>query len=149
MTIRTTVEADLDIILSLIEQKSVNTVTLDRFREYMDAGYYRNDWTWAVEEDGKIQALAIWWGAPDEDHPFSIDGLYSVGDGDPVPAWTALIEHAVKSRPADAEPPEYHFFLDSDWQDKPEVVAGLEPRRQAAAAAGLTAWLVRRSKSRH
>ena len=64
MTIRTTVEADLDTILSLIEQKSINTVTLDRYREYVADGYYRDDWTWVVEEDGRILALAIWWGAP-------------------------------------------------------------------------------------
>lgn len=138
MTIRTTVEADLDTILSLIEQKSVNTVTLDRYREYVADGYYRDDWTWVVEEDGTIQALAIWWGSPGDVHPYSIDGLYYAGDGDPVPVWTALIEHAVKSRPADAEPPEYHFFLSSDWRDKPDVVAALESRSQAAAAAGLT-----------
>ncbi len=138
MTIRTTVEADLDTILSLIEQKSVNTVTLDRYREYVADGYYRDDWTWVVEEDGRILALAIWWGAPDDAHPYSIDGLYYAGDGDPVPVWTALIEHAVKARPADAEPPEYHFFLNSDWRDQPDVVAALEPRSQAAAAAGLT-----------
>ncbi|MEV0288430.1 MULTISPECIES: GNAT family N-acetyltransferase [unclassified Kribbella] len=138
MNIRTTVEADLDTILALIEQQSVNTVTLERYREYIEAGYYRHDWTWAVEDDGKIQALAIWWGVPDEDHPFSIDGLYYAGAGDPVPVWTALIEHTVKARPADAEPPEYHFFLDSDWQDHPDVVAALESRSRAAAAAGLT-----------
>ncbi|MGW1342576.1 GNAT family N-acetyltransferase [Kribbella sp. NPDC002412] len=138
MNIRTTVEADLDTILALIEQKSVNTVTLERYREYIEAGYYRHDWTWVVEDDGKIRALAIWWGAPDEDHPFSVDGLYYVGDGDPVPVWTALIEHTLAVRPADAEPPEYHFFLDSDWQDDPDVVAGLDSRSRAAAAAGLT-----------
>ncbi|MGW7684979.1 GNAT family N-acetyltransferase [Kribbella sp. NPDC054772] len=138
MTIRTTVEADLDTIIALIENKSVNTVTLERYREYVAAGYYRDDWTWAVEENGTIQALAIWWGGPTDDHPFSIDGLYYAGDGDPVPVWTELIKHAIAARPADAEPPEYHFFLDSDWQDKPDVVAALESRAQAAAAAGLT-----------
>jgi RimJ/RimL family protein N-acetyltransferase len=140
VTIRNTVEADLDTILALIEQqKSVNTVTLDRYREYVASGYYRDDWTWVAEENGTIQALAIWWGGPEDDYPFSIDGLYYVGDGDPVPVWTELIKHTVASRPADAEPPEYHFFLDSDWQDQPDVVAALEPRVQAAAAVGLTA----------
>lgn len=140
MTIRNTVEADLDTILALIEQqKSVNTVTLDRYREYVASGYYRDDWTWVAEENDTIQALAIWWGGPEDDYPFSIDGLYYVGDGDPVPVWTELIKHTVASRPADAEPPEYHFFLDSDWQDQPDVVAALEPRVQAAAAVGLTA----------
>lgn len=140
MTIRTTVEADLDTILSLIEQqKSVNTVTIDRYREYVAAGYHQDDWTWVVEEGGAIRALAIWWGRPEDDHPYSIDGLYYVGDGDPVPVWTSLIEHALKVRPAHAEPPEYHFFLDADWQDKPDVAAAVDVRSRAAAAAGLTA----------
>ncbi|WP_329003287.1 GNAT family N-acetyltransferase [Kribbella sp. NBC_00709] len=139
MTIRNTVEADLDTILALIEQKSVNTVTHERYLEYVADGYYRDDWNWVVEENGAIQALAIWWGFPDAEHPLSIDGLYYVGDSDPVPVWTELIKHAVAPRPADAEPPEYHFFLTSDWQDQPDVVAAVEPRAQAATAAGLTA----------
>jgi GNAT superfamily N-acetyltransferase len=138
VNIRTTVEADLDTILALIDRQSVNTVTLDRYRDYVAEGMYRHDWTWVVEEDGKIQAMAIWWGLADHQHPFSIDGLYYAGDGDPVPTWTALIEHTLKMLPADTEPPEYHFFLANDWRDRPDVVAELEPRRQAAVAAGLT-----------
>jgi len=138
VTIRTTVEADLDTILALIEQKSVNTVTVERYREYVAGGMYRDDWTWVAEEDGKIQALAIWWGSPGDDHPFSIDGLYYAGGGDPVPVWTALIEQALKGRPADAEPPEYHFFLGPDWQDDSDVVAELDVRARAVAALGLT-----------
>lgn len=139
MTIRTTVEADLDTIIALIEQQSVNTVTVERYREYVASGYYKHDWTWVVEENGAIQALVIWWGMPDEPHPLSIDGLYYAGGGDPVPVWTELLKHALASHPVDAAQPEYHFFLDSDWQDKPDVVAALEPRMQAAAAVGMTA----------
>lgn len=138
MTIRNTVEADLDTMFALIEQKSVNTVTLERYREYVAAGYYKHEWNWVVEENGAIQALVIWWGAPGETHPYSIDGLYFAGDGDPVPVWTELLKYAVASRPADAEPPEYHFFLDSDWQDDAEVVTALQVRSEAAAAVGLT-----------
>ncbi|TCC20346.1 GNAT family N-acetyltransferase [Kribbella speibonae] len=138
MTIRNTVEADLDTVFALIEQKSVNTVTLERYREYVAAGYYKHEWNWVVEENGAIRALVIWWGAPGENHPYSIDGLYYAGEGDPVPVWTALLKYAVASRPADAEPPEYHFFLDSDWQDDAEVVTALQVRSEAAAAVGLT-----------
>ncbi|TDD59778.1 GNAT family N-acetyltransferase [Kribbella antibiotica] len=140
MSIRTTVEADLDTIRTLIErQPTVNTVTLERYNEYIGSGYYKHDWTWVVEEDGAIKALAIWWGGTDEKHPYSIDGLYYVGDGDPVPVWTALIKAGMDSRPADAEQPEYHFFLDGEWESDPVVVAALEPRQKAAAAAGWTA----------
>lgn len=138
MTIRNTVEADLDTIFALIEQKSVNTVTLERYREYVAAGYYKHEWNWVVEENGAIQALVIWWGAPGETHPYSIDGLYYAGEGDPVPVWTELLKYAVASRPSGAEPPEYHFFLDSDWQDDAEVVTALQVRSEAAAAVGLT-----------
>jgi RimJ/RimL family protein N-acetyltransferase len=139
VTIRNTVEADLDTIHALIEQKSVNITARDGYDEYVAAGMYRDEWTWVVEEDGTILALAIWWGRDVDEHPYSIDGLYYVGHSDPVPVWTALIEHAIATRPAGFEPPEYHFFLDADWQDDPEVVAELEPRARAAAAAGLTA----------
>lgn len=139
MNIRTAVEADLDTIHSLIERQSVNTVTLDRYRDFLADGTYRHDWTWVVEEAGEIVALAIWWGPPEHEHPFSIDGLYYAGDGDPVPVWTALIEHTLENRPADAEPPEYHFFLPGDWKEQPDVVAELDLRRKAAEAAGLTA----------
>ncbi|GAA3119020.1 RimJ/RimL family protein N-acetyltransferase [Kribbella aluminosa] len=138
MNIRTTVEADLGTILALIEQKSVNTVTAERYREYVAAGYYKHDWSWVAEENGAIQALAIWWGVPDEQHPYSIDGLYYVGGDDQVPVWTELLKHAVASRPDGQEPPEYHFFLDSDWENEPDVVAALEPRMEAAAAVGMT-----------
>jgi len=139
VTIRTTAESDLGTIRTLIEQQpTANTVTLERYNEYIVSGHYRHEWSWVVEEDGAIQALAIWWGPLDGEQPFSIDGLYFAGDGDPVPAWTALIEEALRSRPADAEQPEFHIFLDGDWQSDPAVVAAVEPRVQAAAAAGLT-----------
>ncbi|MFF1821840.1 GNAT family N-acetyltransferase [Kribbella sp. NPDC058245] len=139
MSIRNTVEADLGTIRTLIEQQpTVNTVTLERYNEYLEIGYYRHDWSWVVEEDGAIQALVIWWGSFDQDQPYSIDGLYFVGDGDPVPTWTALIKHVLQARPAEAEQPEYHLFLAGDWESDPAVVAAVEPRMQAAAAAGLT-----------
>jgi RimJ/RimL family protein N-acetyltransferase len=136
--IRTMVEADLDTVLALIaEQQSVNTATVERYHDYVAQGYFRNDRTWIAEEDGKVLALAIWWGMPDA-APYNIEGLYYTGDGDPVPVWAAMIQHTLDIHPADAEPIEYHFFLSHDWQDDPEVFAGLEPRVRAAAAVGLT-----------
>ena len=139
MTIRTIVEADLDTIHTLIADQSVNTVTRERFEDLLASGGYRHDWTWVAEQDGEIIALAIWWGMQQYDHPFSIDGLYYAGDGDPVPVWTELIRHTLATMPAGADGPEYHFFLPNGWRDQPEVVAGLEPRLAAAAAAGLSA----------
>ncbi|WP_432942204.1 GNAT family N-acetyltransferase [Kribbella sp. CA-253562] len=139
MTIRNAVESDLDTIHTLIAEQSINTVTRERYDEYLGVGYYRHNWTWVVEQDGRIIALAVWWGMPQFDHPFSIDGLYYAGDGDPVPVWADLIRHALDSIPAEAEQPEYHIFLPNGWREQPDVVAALEPRLAAAAQAGLPA----------
>jgi ribosomal protein S18 acetylase RimI-like enzyme len=139
VTIRNAVESDLDTIHTLIADQSINTVTRERYDEYLGVGYYRHTWTWVVEQDGRIIALAVWWGMPQFDHPFSIDGLYYAGDGDPVPVWAELIRHALDSIPAEAEQPEYHIFVPNGWREKPEVVAALEPRLAAAAQAGLSA----------
>lgn len=138
MKIRKTVESDLDIIHTLIAEQAVNTVTRPRFDEYLASGAYRHDWTWVAERDGEIVALAIWWGMEQFDHPFSIDGLYAVPGIDRVAVWTELIRVGLSGRPADAEQPEYHIFLPNGWREQPAVVAELEPRLEAAAAAGLS-----------
>ncbi|TWD79351.1 acetyltransferase (GNAT) family protein [Kribbella amoyensis] len=138
MNIRTTVEADLDTLLALIADQSVNTVTLERFQQFLASGAYRHEWTWVAEEDGRITALAVWWGMEQFAHPLAIDGLYYAGTGDPVPVWAELIKHGTASFPAGHEGPEYHIFLPNGWRDRPDVVAALEPRLQAAAAAGLS-----------
>jgi GNAT superfamily N-acetyltransferase len=138
VNIRTMVEADLDTIIALLGDQSINTATVDRFKEYLETGAYRHEWTWVVERDGAIIAVAVWWGMEQFDHPFSIDGLYLATDEDPVPVWTELIRHTLATFPAGAEQPEYHIFLPNGWRDHPEIVAALEPRLAAAAAAGLS-----------
>ncbi|ADB34991.1 GCN5-related N-acetyltransferase [Kribbella flavida DSM 17836] len=138
MIIRTTVESDLDTIHTLIADQSVNTVTRERYDEFMANGQYRHAWSWVAEQDGRIVALAIWWGMPQYDHPFSVDGLYFVGDGDPVPVWAELIRHTLDAHAAEGEQPEYHIFVPNGWREQPEVVAALELRLAAAARAGLS-----------
>ncbi|WP_020392026.1 GNAT family N-acetyltransferase [Kribbella catacumbae] len=138
MKIRTTVEADLDAIHTLITEQSLNTVTRDRWDQFLASGAYRYDWSWVAEDDGKIIALSIWWGMEQYAHPFSIDGLYAVPGVDRVAVWTELIRHALATFPAEAEEPEYHIFLPNGWRDQPDVVTELEPRLEAAAAAGLS-----------
>lgn len=138
MKIRTTVETDLDTVHTLIAEQSLNTVTRERFDEYLASGAYRYDWSWVAERDGEIVALAIWWGMEQNDHPFSIDGLYAGPGVDRVAVWTELIKSGLATFPADAEQPEYHIFLPNGWRERPDIVAELEPRLEAAAAAGLS-----------
>jgi GNAT superfamily N-acetyltransferase len=118
-------------------------VTVERFAEYLESGAYRHEWTWVAEDGGRILALAVWWGMEGFDHPFAIDGLYFDGSAadegpGPVPLWTELIRRMINTIPPEAEQPEYHIFLPNGWRDQPEVLAALEPRLAAAAAAGLS-----------
>ena len=140
MNVRTMVESDLDNIFALLANQSINTVTVERFAEYLESGAYRHEWTWVAEDGDRILALAVWWGMEGFDHPFAIDGLYfdeSAADSR-VPLWSELIRAMTSTIPPEAEQPEYHIFLPNGWRDQPEVVAALEPRLAAAAAAGLS-----------
>jgi GNAT superfamily N-acetyltransferase len=143
MNVRTMVERDLDNIFALLANQSINTVTVERFADYLESGAYRHEWTWVAEDGDRILALAVWWGMEGSNHPFAIDGLYfdesaAVEGSSPVPLWTALIRAMTSTIPPEAEQPEYHIFLPNGWRDQPEVVAALEPRLAAAAAAGLS-----------
>lgn len=139
MNIRTTVEQDHDDILALLADPSLNTATPQRYLEFLADRSYRHEWTWIAEDDGRIVALAIWWGIPDLDHPLALDGLYAAFDlADPMPLWAELVGRTVSSIPPEAEQPEYHIFLPNGWREQPDVVAALEPRLAAAASAGLS-----------
>ncbi|TDU91028.1 acetyltransferase (GNAT) family protein [Kribbella voronezhensis] len=138
MKIRTTVEADLDFIRTAITEQSINTVTPERFDEYIVSGYYRHEWCWVAEQDGEIVALAIWWGMPQAEQPYSVDGLYAVPGVDRVAAWAELIRAGAASVPSGGDGPEYHLFLPNGWREQADVVEAFEPRAEAAARAGLS-----------
>lgn len=146
MNIRTAVEADLDQILALLADKSVNTATPERFTEFLASGQYRYEHTWVAEEAGRVAGVAIWWTFPEGTHPMSLDGLFADPSvADPRPLWTDLIRAA---QPAPDVPEkergrDYHIFLPGGWRDDPVILAALEPRAEAARAAGLTTTLER------
>jgi len=139
MIIRTTTESDLDRVLSALARQSVNTTTPERYEEYLQLGIYRPGWTWLAEDGDRLLGLAVWWGPSDADHPVALDALWADPSVvDPSRVWAELIRSMVDGLPADAERPEYHVFLPGDWRGDLDIVAQLTPRREAAAAAGLT-----------
>jgi ribosomal protein S18 acetylase RimI-like enzyme len=143
--VRTTVEADLDHVLAAIADKSINTTSVERFQEKLQTGEYRPEWIWVTEHDGRILAVAVWWGPAEADRPVALDGLFAAPDVDqPVPLWTELIEQVTAVVPAKEEQPSYHIFLPGgDWRTDAGLVAALTPRLAAAAAAGMTGLLER------
>ncbi|NUR95330.1 MAG: GNAT family N-acetyltransferase [Kribbellaceae bacterium] len=138
MQIRTAVEADLDVILALLADKSINTADPERYRAQLASGHYRPEWTWLAVDGDEVVAAAVWWGFPAGPGPLALDGLYAVPAlADPGPVWTELI------RAAGVTHAEYHIFLPGGWRTDAAVSAALEPRLAAAKAAGLTNLLER------
>jgi GNAT superfamily N-acetyltransferase len=138
--IRTAVEADLDAILTLLAEQSVNTANPARYADLLSTRQYRYDHTWVADDDGAVVAAAVWWTFPDGTAPMSLDGLFAApGLADPVPVWTEMILAARDLAPEG----DYHIFLPAGWRDDPAISAALAPRRAAAEAAGLTSTLER------
>lgn len=142
MKIRTAVEADLDAILALLADQSVNTTTQQRFIDQLASRHYRYEHTWVVEDDSSVVAAAVWWTFPEGTTPMALDGLYADPSvTDPVPVWTELVRAGL-AETAEGEG-DYHIFLPGGWRDDPEIQAALRPRLAAARAAGLTSTLER------
>ena len=124
---------------------------------------YRPEWTWLAEEhdergkhdrrDDPPLAAALWWGEPGASGPSALDGIWvqaAVATPDRAPIAAGLIAHAHRAYAeaatggeASYEPPRYHIFLPGDWRDRPDAVAALAWREDAARRAGLTRRLER------
>jgi RimJ/RimL family protein N-acetyltransferase len=131
MRFRWATNDDLPAITALLAATGTTIDTAKpRFPEFVDRKMYRPEWTRVADRSGAVVAAAVFWGPPEGDCPVSLDGLF--GDAS---AWTPLL--------AGVPDIDYHVFLPGDWRDDPAVTAALEPRRRAAAGAGLTEMLER------
>ncbi|MFJ5676619.1 GNAT family N-acetyltransferase [Streptomyces sp. NPDC093097] len=151
MIFRPTVESDLDRLLPLIVTDPAGSLTAQTYRDRLSSGEYRPGWTWIAEDaaDRTPLALAVWWGDADEAQPGALDGVFvheSVRSDAERTALAAELLTAAHTAYAGAgleTAPEYHFFLPGDWHDRPDTVAAVAWRREAARRAGLPVSLER------
>ncbi|MFJ1753326.1 GNAT family N-acetyltransferase [Kitasatospora sp. NPDC088134] len=161
MIFRPAVESDLDRLLPLLDADPTGGVTAEAYRAGLADGQYRFDRMWLAEDapGGAPLALAVWWGSPGEARPRALDGLFasgaegaagfgegSAGSGEARTVLAAGLLGAAHTAYAEAGAdvaPEYHLFLPGDWRDRPELVAAVAWRREAARRAGLPASLER------
>jgi RimJ/RimL family protein N-acetyltransferase len=150
--IRPTTEADLDRILAWPVTEPVGVVPADRYREELDRHQYRPEWTWIVEDEGRILARAIWWGFADAAYPLVLDCVSAGGSlpaGGSAPARAALAARLIAAgqqalrRPAPSVAPGFEINLPTSWRSDPAVASAFAWRHDAAARAGLTGELER------
>ncbi len=158
MLIRPTTEADLDRILAWPVTEPVGVVPADRYREELDRHQYRPEWTWIVEDEGRILARAIWWGFADAAYPLVLDCVSAGGSlpadgslpaGGSAPGRAVLAARLIAAgqqalrRPAPSVAPGFEINLPTGWRSDPAVASAFAWRHDAAARAGLTDELER------
>ncbi|MEV7994814.1 GNAT family N-acetyltransferase [Streptomyces sp. NPDC086077] len=134
---RTLAESDLDRVLALLPAGEVGVwADADVFRKRLATGEYRPEWTWVAEEAGEPHAVAVWWGSPGDERPGALDTLNAVAS----PARTDVVAGLLDAAHAafGGTPPDFHLLLPADWRERPDAVAGLDWRQEAAGRAGLT-----------
>jgi RimJ/RimL family protein N-acetyltransferase len=148
---RSAAESDLRRITPLLVPDPACAVTPGLFEIRISSREYRPEWTWIAEESagGALLAAAFWWARPQESQPAALDGMFvhaSVGspaDRTKVAAGLLAAAHRAYAKAGGARPPDCHIFLPGDWRDRPDALAALAWRREAARRAGLSASLER------
>lgn len=146
MRLRTITEADLGRVLACTTDEPVGVIDPELLRQRFADGQYQPGLTWIAEDHGKILARAVWWLPPGRAYPGALDCLLVDGS---VPDRASLavdllgVAHKEFRDRGMSVLPAYHIFLPTGWRDRPDVVAALSWRQQAAHSAGLTRELER------
>lgn len=161
MIFRAATDRDLERVTALMAPDPAGGLTAAAYRIRSRSRQYRPEWTWLAEEREEPggrnaggapasapAAAAVWWGEPRESRPSALDGVWvraDVAAGARSELAAGLITRAHQSfvRRGATELPRYHIFLPPDWRDRPDAVAALEWREEAARRAGLTERLER------
>ena len=145
---------DVDRVIPLLNPDPASALSADRFRMRLRTSEYRAEWTWIAETVGEEStdalpaAAAIWWGPPGEDRPAALDALLvtkGLSPDDRVELAAGLLAAAHRAFAAEGldKPPEFHVFVPANWHDRPDAMASVEWRREAARRAGLGVELER------
>jgi RimJ/RimL family protein N-acetyltransferase len=142
--------SDLERLMSLLMPDPATMLTPHQYEIRSSNREYRPEWTWVAEESPRDPpvAVAIWWGNPRDSLPAALDGLFareSAGSADRASLAAGLLgaAHEAFAQAGGQRLPSYHLFLPGDWHDRPDALAALAWREEAARRAGLTARLER------
>lgn len=142
MRMRTVTEAEDGVVAGFVVDEPVSWITGERFREESAQRHFRPEWTWIAEDtEGRVVARALWWGKSDSEHPVALDCLHvldTVEDRASLAAELLDAGHTAFEAAGAKARPQYNISLENGWRERPEAVAAVAWRSEAARRAGLT-----------
>lgn len=135
LVVRPLVAGEENLFYELNEPALVGVQTTGRdYRDLVELGPYRPEWTWVAQRGGRVVARAAWWAGPDDDKPIALDWLdFAPGEDD------AAVE-LIRTSGITAE---YCLVLPPHWRDTPAVRTAGEARIAVAERAGMRQFVER------
>ncbi len=115
-------------------------VSAEVFGRELEAGRFRNEWTWIAEDRGRVRARAVWWGRADGALSLALDCVWvDASVDDPVALARVVVGAGLDAlRTAGVgEAPRFELRLPASWRADPRLVSGVDWRRRLAATVGL------------
>jgi RimJ/RimL family protein N-acetyltransferase len=138
--------ADVDALVEFPDDLGLVGLPRDQVREDFDAGRMRPEWSWLLEDEGRLVARALWWGR-DESAPSALDALDVLPElDDPRAAAVDLLRAGLGEFAASAGSvrPSYTVRLPGNWRDDERAARAVKWRCEAMADVGITNSLERR-----
>lgn len=137
---------DVRAIIDFPDQDGLVGLPRDQVREDFAARLMRPEWSWVLEEQGRLVGRALWWGRG-HTTPSALDALDVLPDVANAPAAAVTMlhgGHADFARIGEAVPPPHTVRLPAGWRQDAAAVRAAAWRSQACSDAGLTSSLERR-----
>lgn len=137
---------DVDALVNFPDDPGVVGLPRDQVREDFEAGRMRPEWSWLLEDEGRLLGRALWWGRGDS-VPSALDALDVVQElDDPRLAAVDLLRggHADFSASGESVLPPYTVRLPEGWGDDERTTRAATWRCEAMSDVGVTSSLERR-----
>lgn len=146
MRCRRATPADVDALIRFPDDPGLVGLPRDQVREDFDAGRMRPQWSWVLEDEGRLVGRALWWGR-DESNPTALDALDVLPEVvDPRAAAVDLVRTGLRDLAVSAGSrlPSFTVRLPGSWRDDERASRAVAWRCEALAEVGLTESLERR-----
>ncbi|AZI58632.1 GNAT family N-acetyltransferase [Nakamurella antarctica] len=146
MKTRRATAGDVDALVEFPDDPGVVSLSRKQVRDDFEAGRMRPEWSWVIEDEGRLLGRALWWGRG-ESSPSTLDALDLLPEvGDPRSAAVGLLRagHADLESSGHCGVPPYTVRLRGGWRDDPQSVRAADWRIAAMADVGIVGSIERR-----